>query len=77
MSVVIRLSSETKLTFKINVNPNDFHFYSLSSAISKVRRIILKYVKTNKGKVFMLSVFIHQPEDIKATLSAQSKQSFV
>ena len=43
MSVVIRLSSETKLTFKINVNPNDFHFYSLSSAISKVRRIILKY----------------------------------
>ena len=45
MSVVIRLSSETKLTFKINVNPNDFHFYSLSSAISKVRRIILKYVK--------------------------------
>ena len=47
---MIRLSSETKLTFKINVNPNDFHFYSLSSAISKVRRIILKYeVHLNYG----------------------------
>ena len=53
MSVVIRLSSETKLTFKINVNPNDFHFYSLSSAISKVRRIILKYVKTKMSLPYL------------------------